>query len=572
MQYVTPIMYSQNSGDNYTNVIPLSGSGYISRYDNDDEATQIFSRFNVNGPCSVDTSTIQQSVDYVINPSSTDGLSDPTPGNNLQPYTSSGDGGAADFAASARQGFTGYAQGEELPNQQIVTISHTFVTTFVSETRRVRDELQFDFHMYTGSISQTIANGPNLATERSFNLESITCNVHTDDGRVTSLGDVTDYGWFEIRNIVDYQRVKRRVVGKGLWRTNRWKYSRVPVPTGGIKCTVDWEMYETLWSLGLMRENKPKGSSGVKALEWTIKANSGNYNIKGGDQIQWRLDGEFKDSRGGYAQGYFFPIAYENEKAFANIQGVGAYDHLLDEANTAQAPFWVFTGSSGGGSTVLDQQFLVMSSSNMNEAYGTSFRQADLEYLPAPSEYFPNGIEPKTTRFDNIEYNLELEIGDEIRFGNNENFTYKIIEVFAPEANNGTTDRKNRLKVKLDRPVDISVNKDFFLVRRNIVNPNSLYLNTPFPYESLASASISTGIKEFSGSFGLTGSFINLGGETGSSTSIPGTISGSLSSSFSNLEITDTPGILYPDFPTEYLVQSASIIVNDLISKGIIES
>ena len=572
MQYVTPIMYSQNSGDNYTNVIPLSGSGYISRYDNDDEATQIFSRFNVNGPCSVDTSTIQQSVDYVINPSSTDGLSDPTPGNNLQPYTSSGDGGAADYAASARQGFTGYAQGEELPNQQIVTISHTFVTTFVSETRRVRDELQFDFHMYTGSISQTIANGPDLATERSFNLESITCNVHTDDGRVTSLGDVTDYGWFEIRNIVDYQRVKRRVVGKGLWRTNRWKYSRVPVPTGGIKCTVDWEMYETLWSLGLMRENKPKGSSGVKALEWTIKANSGNYNIKGGDQIQWRLDGEFKDSRGGYAQGYFFPIAYENEKAFANIQGVGAYDHLLDEANTAQAPFWVFTGSSGGGSTVLDQQFLVMSSSNMNEAYGTSFRQADLEYLPAPSEYFPNGIEPKTTRFDNIEYNLELEIGDEIRFGNNENFTYKIIEVFAPEANNGTTDRKNRLKVKLDRPVDISVNKDFFLVRRNIVNPNSLYLNTPFPYESLASASISTGIKEFSGSFGLTGSFINLGGETGSSTSIPGTISGSLSSSFSNLEITDTPGILYPDFPTEYLVQSASIIVNDLISKGIIES
>ena len=572
MQYVTPIMYSQNSGDNYTNVIPLSGSGYISRYDNDDEATQIFSRFNVNGPCSVDTSTIQQSVDYVINPSSTDGLSDPTPGNNLQPYTSSGDGGAADYAASARQGFTGYAQGEELPNQQIVTISHTFVTTFVSETRRVRDELQFDFHMYTGSISQTIANGPNLATERSFNLESITCNVHTDDGRVTSLGDVTDYGWFEIRNIVDYQRVKRRVVGKGLWRTNRWKYSRVPVPTGGIKCTVDWEMYETLWSLGLMRENKPKGSSGVKALEWTIKANSGNYNIKGGDQIQWRLDGEFKDSRGGYAQGYFFPIAYENEKAFANIQGVGAYDHLLDEANTAQAPFWVFTGSSGGGSTVLDQQFLVMSSSNMNEAYGTSFRQADLEYLPAPSEYFPNGIEPKTTRFDNIEYNLELEIGDEIRFGNNENFTYKIIEVFAPEANNGTTDRKNRLKIKLDRPVDLSVNKDFFLVRRNIVNPNSLYLNTPFPYESLASASISTGIKEFSGSFGLTGSFINLGGETGSSTSIPGTISGSLSSSFSNLEITDTPGILYPDFPTEYLVQSASIIVNDLISKGIIES
>ncbi len=49
-------------------------------------------------------------------------------------------------------------------------------------------------------------------------------------------------------------------------------------------------------------------------------------------------------------------------------------------------------------------------------------------------------------------------------------------------------------------------------------------------------------------------------------------VSGSLSSSFSELEITNTPGILYPDFPTEYLIQSASMIVNDLITKGIIES
>ena len=39
LKYYSPIMYSQNSGDNYTNIIPLSGSGYISRYDNDDESS-----------------------------------------------------------------------------------------------------------------------------------------------------------------------------------------------------------------------------------------------------------------------------------------------------------------------------------------------------------------------------------------------------------------------------------------------------------------------------------------------------------------------------------------------------
>ena len=47
---------------------------------------------------------------------------------------------------------------------------------------------------------------------------------------------------------------------------------------------------------------------------------------------------------------------------------------------------------------------------------------------------------------------------------------------------------------------------------------------------------------------------------------------GNYTASLSSLELQETPGILYPDFPTEYLIQSASVIVNDLISKGIIES
>ena len=47
---------------------------------------------------------------------------------------------------------------------------------------------------------------------------------------------------------------------------------------------------------------------------------------------------------------------------------------------------------------------------------------------------------------------------------------------------------------------------------------------------------------------------------------------GNYSASLSSLEIASTPGILYPDFPTDYLITSASMIVNDLISKGIIES
>ena len=559
MQYVTPIMYSQNAGNNYTTGIPLSGSGYISRYDNDDESAQVFSRFNALGEVLDQTTFPTTTVDFILNPSSS--VSSPE-GNTFNPWdlgnTTQGTGVA--YYPVNQYSSLGYSRGDDLPNQQIVTMQTSVVTSFISETKRTRDELQFELHLYTGSNTPgNLSSGYNSSTEVPFNLEDITVTVYTSDGRVTELGSVLEQGWFEIRNIVNYRRRlvrDPRYRGISWFRRNRWRWSRIPIPTGGIACTVDWEMYETLFDLGLWRSSLYE----ITALEWTITANSGNYTVKVGDELRWRYNGFFKTAKSDYRQGVFFPLDFPNQYTSVNIEGVGAYDHLLDTANTASAPYWVFTGSSGGGTAIKDQQFLVMSSSNMNEAYGQSFRQADLKYFPSPSDYFPGGIEPKTTKFDDIEYNLELKIGDEIRFANNENFTYKITQVFPPQSNNATPDSKNRLKIKVDKPVDSSINKDFFLVRRPIDNPNSLYLDTPFPYNALASGSISKVIKS-TGSFALTGS------------ATPGVDgNGLFTGSLSNLEIANTPGILYPDFPTEYLVQSASIIVNDLISKGIIET
>lgn len=257
----------------------------------------------------------------------------------------------------------------------------------------------------------------------------------------------------------------------------------------------------------------------------------------------------FKNAEGGFAQGFFFPPFYEGAYTPVKIQGAGVQDHLLTDANVAQSPFWTFSGSSG-----IDYSFIQMSSSNFNEAYGTGFIQGDLPYEPGPSQYFPSGIEPKTTSFDPIVDALEFQEGDEIRFGNNENFTYRILEVFAPQENSGS------VKLRLNKAVDTSINKDFFLVRRKVVNPNSLYLDTPFPYSTLSSGSISQAILS-TGSQALSGSFTpGIDGD------------GLYTGSISNLELATTPGILFPDFPTEYLIQSASSIINDLISKGIIDS
>ena len=145
-------------------------------------------------------------------------------------------------------------------------------------------------------------------------------------GQVYLLKDVDNYGWFTYTNLPTTQTIRHRDTNFYLAGFNRWSYSRVPIPGGGIHATVDWEMYETLFDLGLMRERAPKNGSGVQALEWIFKANSGNVDIKVGDQISWKMEGFFKDARGGFQQGYFFPTSYEGAYTPMMIKGMGALD------------------------------------------------------------------------------------------------------------------------------------------------------------------------------------------------------------------------------------------------------
>ena len=551
MEYVTPICYSQNSGNNYSKSIPLSGSGYISRYDNDDENSIDFAQFSVAGTSSIVNIVGQdkQTISYYIDPSETNA----SPVGSTTPYSVATLTGSASYPTTTWGG----NDGESLNNQQIVSIQHSVVTTFVSETRGTGQELDLRFKMFTGS---------NEDSQSPFNLEGIDCKVYTETGQVYLLRDVDNYGWFRYENLPTTQVIAVRETDYLLNGFNRWSYTRVPIPGGGIHATADWEMYNTLFDLGLMRERSPRNGSGVIALEWIFKANSGNIDIKQGEKISWKIEGFFKPARGGFQQGFFFPNAYTGAYTPAMIKGMGVLDYKLEEANNAVAPFWMFSGSATSLST--DLSIIEMSSSNFNEAYGTGFFQGNLPYEPGFSEYFPGNIEPKTTDFDKIENPIEFLEGDEIRFGNNENFTYRVLEVFAPSENVSSSAEGNfaKVKLRLDKPVDASINKDFFLIRRPITTPQSLYLDAPFPYGILSSGSISTKIKS-TGSikFGLTSS-----AATGNFPSPDAT--GLYTASISEVEALSTPGILFPDFPTEYLTNSASIIVNDLISKGIIES
>ncbi len=551
MKFVTPIMYSQNSSNNYTNLIPLSGSGYISRYDNSDEQSQVFGQFMAAGEASIDSTGVLQEVDYWLNPTTVSYGS----GSTVSTYSgSNGTPTGSVFYATTPWG----TLGSDLANQQIINLETSVVTSYVSETRGTRDELRFNLYCYTGSGDDT---------QIGFNLISIDAKVYTDTGTVTLIKNVDEYGWFDWE---DASRGNANIVpNANPTSVSQWLYSRVrnnkSDTIDGIQWSIDWEMRRTLFDLGITRTAELRSSQNIIGIEWIIKANTGNYTIKVGDKIRWRLAGRFKNASSGFQQGYFFPSTYDGAQTSVKIQGQGAYDWMLENANKAEAPYWVYTGSAGGYSSVISQSVLVMSSSNMNEAYGNGFQQGIVEYFPGPSEYFPGGVEPEGTNFEQIYLPLELQEGDEIRFGNNESFTYKILEVFAPQENieksSTYTSGKARLKIRVDGQIPTSVNKDFFLVRRPVVNPNSLYLETPFPYGALASASISKRIVSGSDQFALTGSASDF---TGSGDTYTG--------SFSSIELATTPGILYPDYPTEYLINSASTIVNNLISKGIIES
>jgi len=548
MEYVTPICYSQNSGENYSSKIPLTGSGFVSRYDNDDENSVTFAQFSAAGTASIsNTNEVDQRiVSYFLDPSEL--VSQPA-NSDTNPYvagTGVGDvkAGAASYPSDDNVPINtspwGVGPGADLNNEQIISMQTSVVTTHVSETRGTRDELKMSLKMHYGNITE-----PATLKKQPFNLEYIDCKVYTETGQVYLIKNVDEYGWFKYKNLENNQNLGPRYNPN----LDRWKTSRVKVPEEGLIMTAEWEMFETLFDLGLMRERHPKGGSGVIALEWIFSANSGRQNIKAGNELNWSFSGEFKETSNGWMQGYFFPNSYTGAYTPTKIQGAGVLDHLLSEANIAVAPFWQFSASA---TLPDDYSFVEMASTNFNEAYGTGFYQGDIPYLPGTSQYFPGNVEPKTTAFDPIENPLEFQENDEIRFGNNENFTYRVLEVFTPQENNG------KVKLRLDKAVDTSINKDFFLVRRKIVNPNSLYLDTPFPYGILSSGSISQVIMNTgSNSLTLDGNIDSNGNYTGS---------------VSDLELATTPGILFPDFPTEYLTKSASMIVNDLISKGIIES
>ena len=194
-----------------------------------------------------------------------------------------------------------------------------------------------------------------------------------------------------------------------------------------------------------------------------------------------------------------------------------------------------------------------------------------LPYTASSNILFPGGQEPSDTSFPELGIPFQMQRGDEIRFLNDETLAYNIVTVTPPA---DTVNSKLRITILPNENslegIEIlppNMNLDFFLMRRTIPSPNTIYVDRPFPYGTLPT--IKKFVDSTNQSFGDTPAF------AGSSYPTQATSQGS--GSF--IEYTDilrksdnTPaGILFPEFPTALIDLTPDEILSQLRDNKLID-
>jgi hypothetical protein len=137
--------------------------------------------------------------------------------------------------------------------------------------------------------------------------------------------------------------------------------------------------------------------------------------------------------------------------------------------------YWDLVTPSTSGSNTIE-----LLSSIGNNFYNKGRFQQTVEYQPASSSVFPGGLEPFDTAFPQDKVSWNVEVDDEIRFENNEDLSFKVLNVITPEENpNG------RLQLIVDRVIPTTTNLNFFLLRRFTDSPGTLLIDKEFPYSEI---------------------------------------------------------------------------------------
>jgi hypothetical protein len=327
-----------------------------------------------------------------------------------------------------------------------------------------------------------------------------------------------------------------------------------------------------------------KGTDGIAVkYDWKIDFEIGNFFQGSGFYLQ--VNGGFNYTQNNSRHGGFFGNGKANDvflwynaggesgsdiqwkRTFSPQYDSGAYSKPILEyfitsplssagqvKNAAPGPFWRRYPDS------VDE--LYMSSSILNQTYYNEknnkfFVQAYLPYVGAVSTDFPLTVEPSFIEFEPVTDFWEMKEGDEIRFENNENLTYRVISVggrqavYPPENVNSNLP-EDKLRVVVTPPFEYTgsngqiiknqpSNFDFFVVRRYKENRNFIILDQQMPY-----GIISTG----KGQIAFSGEDASVGVEP--------------------VNPASSPGILLPEYRIDKFNVNPDLILKDLIEKGII--
>jgi len=155
---------------------------------------------------------------------------------------------------------------------------------------------------------------------------------------------------------------------------------------------------------------------------------------------------------------------------------------------TASGPWWAVSGS--------ERTTLECTSSVLINNYDANVYMGSLTYVPSTNADFPAGVEPSFTKFDpiNVPWSLVSQTvstssftrGDEVRFENNEDYSYKITNIDYTASTS--------LKLTLNKEIPTGVDVNNFLFRRYVDNPSFVILDIQKPYGFPPSASSSPGI------------------------------------------------------------------------------
>ena len=256
--------------------------------------------------------------------------------------------------------------------------------------------------------------------------------------------------------------------------------------------------------------------------EWVFNYTMGNTDnyLKQGSGFYFEAGGTV-DGRGGVddyfleinAEGFynkdydarwhraFFPdlgVTANEYKPSLELQLTSPLSSNSTQQNGATGPFWRRVANTSNqlfmSSSVLNQAYAIKEEDGRYDKY---FVQAKLPYTASTNTDFPLTVEPSFTEFDPIEDVWSLEVGDEIRFENNEDLVYVITSVdgqsaITPPLLNSTGQLIVTVKPSFEEVTPS--NFDFFVVRRYKENRNFVIMDQQKPYGFPVSASSSPGV------------------------------------------------------------------------------